>query len=57
MRALVWLQWMVCGARRPLRADPVRTCAAGIVQVPEGRRPFANLTVTELGVLLIRIGR
>lgn len=31
----------------PLRTDPVRTCAAGIVHVPEGRRLFANLTVRE----------
>lgn len=32
---------------RPLPRDPVRTCAAGIVHVPEGRRLFAKLTVRE----------
>jgi ABC-type branched-chain amino acid transport systems, ATPase component len=31
----------------PLPQDPVRVCSAGIVHVPEGRRMFANLTVTE----------
>lgn len=31
----------------PLRQNPVRVCSAGIVHVPEGRRLFANLTVTE----------
>jgi len=31
----------------PLRKDPVRTCAQGIVHVPEGRQLFARLTVRE----------
>src|SRR5690606_7485397 len=31
----------------PLQPNPVRVCTAGIVHVPEGRRLFANLTVTE----------
>ncbi len=30
-----------------LPQDPVRVCSAGVVHVPEGRRMFANLTVTE----------
>lgn len=31
----------------PLKHDPVRSVAQGIVHVPEGRRLFANLTVDE----------
>jgi branched-chain amino acid transport system ATP-binding protein len=31
----------------PLPRDPVRTCAAGIIHVPEGRQLFAGLTVEE----------
>jgi branched-chain amino acid transport system ATP-binding protein len=31
----------------PLRRDPVRTCSAGIVHVPQGRQLFAELTVEE----------
>lgn len=31
----------------PLPPNPVRVCSAGVVHVPEGRRLFANLTVTE----------
>lgn len=31
----------------PMRANPVRVCSSGVVHVPEGRRLFANLTVTE----------
>lgn len=31
----------------PLKRDPVRSVAQGVVHVPEGRRLFANLTVDE----------
>ena len=39
-----------------LPRDPVRTCARGIVHVPEGRRLFARLTVRE-NLLVGALGR